>query len=158
MNGFFDPQQAFPGMPQTQAQSQPIVPPAVPQTFFGSGSMNPQPTSFTGYQAPQAGQQFSGQDIGAINAGGQQGGGSNWFNDGTMQGVGSAMQGLGALGGIGLGFMQLKDLKKAREQSQANFEKNYAAQKDSVNEDRAKRNNYARRMSGNKGYQAKMLA
>ena len=142
-------QQALPWMQQPQPQ--PIVPQMNTGSFVGAGSINPQATSFTGYQDPTAGQQFSGATPG------EQG---NWFNDGTMQGIGSTMQGLGALGGIGMGFMQLRDLRKAREQSQANFERNYAAQRTTTNNEIARKNEARRKMgsgSGNIPFKAKLV-
>jgi hypothetical protein len=174
MPDFFNQQQQQQALPWMMQQ---IPTPTIPQNFVtpqqqgnfvGAGSMDPNADQFSS-QVPQTNQQFGsefgprpGGDLGGWNGAnvnsGQQNGQGNWLNDGTMKGIGSTMQGLGALGGIGLGFMQLKDLRKTREQTQANFEKTYAAQRDSVNEDRKKRNDYRRRMSGSDAYQSKMLA
>ena len=130
----------------------------------------PPPTNFVEMQSQP--QQIFGGEFGARQGGdfagwngvqgsdaiGTTGGDSNWFNDGTIGAIGAGLQGVGSIAGIGLGFAQLSDLRKAREQSQANFEKNYAAQRDSVNEDRSRRNFSRAKKSTGPSYQAKMLA
>ncbi len=72
---------------------------------------------------------------------------NNWFNSDTMKGIGSAAGGLSSLAGIGMGFMQLRELKKSREQSQDNWNKNYESQRTLTNNE-IRRHNENRRAQG----------